>query len=148
MKFQGEKMNNKIIDIQVMSKSKAKQFKSDVAWAAISISSDEGMFADLNEDHRVDVLRLCFLDRNFEDPNNFTDLQANQIIDFTYEVLPKIECLLVHCEFGASRSPAVAAALAVSLWGPNTDRVYFKKYTPNTYVYNKILEAHNSRFNS
>jgi predicted protein tyrosine phosphatase len=138
---------NKIIDIEVLPKSKAKEFSSDNPWAAISVSSDPYQFADLQTENRAGLLQLCFLDRNFEDPSNFSAVQANQIIDFVFFTLPKIESLLIHCEAGVSRSPAIAAAVSVMLWGANTDRLYFKNYTPNTFVYNKLLETYHSRVN-
>lgn len=136
---------NKIIDIQVLPKSLAANFKSNVPWAAISISSDPEFFATLQEENRMGLLQLCFLDVNSINPSSFKADQANQIIDFTFYMLPRIECLLVHCEAGVSRSPAIAAAISVMLWGENTDRIYFKNYTPNTFVYTKLLEIHRKR---
>lgn len=136
---------NKIIDIQVMPKSLAREFKSNVPWAAISVSSDPEFFANLEEENRQGLLQLCFLDVNLIHEASFKASHANQIIDFTFYMLPRIECLLVHCEAGVSRSPAIAAAISVMLWGENTDRIYFKNYTPNTFVYSKLLETYRKR---
>lgn len=133
---------NKIIDIVVLPKSDAKQFTSEKPWAAISVSSDETQYANLSENNRKGLLQMCFLDREFPHKDNFQKSHASQIIEFVFDVLPKIETLLIHCEAGVSRSPAIAAAISEILWGQKTSAIYFEKYTPNNLIYRKILDVY------
>jgi predicted protein tyrosine phosphatase len=138
----------KIIDIQVRSRVKAKEFTSDLPWAAISISTDEADFPELKRENRVGLLQIAFWDSEFnrsEVGNYFKVQHSEKILDFVREQLPKIECLLIHCEMGMSRSPAVAAALSYILWGPRTDTIYFQKYTPNMLVYSTLLQLQERR---
>lgn len=139
----------KLIDIKVRSRSGAQKFSCSDPWAAISISTEPNEFPELKEDNRVGLLQLCFWD--IENPRLeesavsnklMSTEQAKQVISFVQEMLPQIDTLLVHCEAGVCRSPAVAAAIAYILWGKESTKVYFNNFTPNTYVYNKILETH------
>lgn len=140
----------KLIEIKVMSKSYASRFRSDKPWAVISVSTHRSEFARLSEDNRVGLLQLSFHDIANERISQtdayrgllFTKEQAKEVLDFVKEVLPQIEILLVHCEAGMSRSPAIAAAIAHVLWGPEADKVYFDKYIPNSFVYKTLLEVH------
>lgn len=136
---------NKVIDIIVLPKSAAKLYTCEVPWAAISISSDETQFANLSTNNRKGLLQLCFLDRDFKHKDNFQNTHASQIIEFVFEMLPKIDSLLIHCEAGVSRSSAIAAAISEILWGQKASSVYFTNYTPNNFVYRKILDVY---FNS
>ncbi|MGC4122717.1 MAG: hypothetical protein QM765_50730 [Myxococcales bacterium] len=47
--------------------------------------------------------------------------------------------MVVHCEMGLSRSPAVAAAIARALGGE--DDFFFREYLPNRFVYDLMLKA-------
>jgi predicted protein tyrosine phosphatase len=51
----------------------------------------------------------------------------------------EVPLIIVHCEMGVSRSPAVAAALSQYYNGEN--EFFFKNYTPNSWVYAQVLEA-------
>lgn len=46
---------------------------------------------------------------------------------------------LIHCEQGASRSPAVAAALCKAGGGDPT--FYFENYQPNHFIFQRVLHA-------
>ena len=68
-----------------------------------------------------------------------TDDHANQILDFVEDMKGKIEVLFCQCEGGISRSSATAAAIMRILTGSD-DRIFNDiKYTPNMFVYRKIL---------
>lgn len=71
-----------------------------------------------------------------------TEEDARKIKEFVEGLIRKneIDKLLIHCYAGASRSPAVAAAIARVYNGD--DREYFKKYTPNMHVYKMILKTY------
>lgn len=137
-------------NIVVVPKSEAKRFVCDKPWAAISISTEAGDFAELNAHNRVGLLRLRFWDSmnptqrqiEAEDPNLFSPEQAEWILLFTQDVWPKIDTLLVHCEAGRSRSPAVAAAICHVMYGAGAEKEWFIKYNLNRFVYSRILEKH------
>lgn len=142
-------MEKKVV-LEVRSRRLAKEFKSDLPWAAISVSTEEGDFPELNEENRVGLLRLRFWDignptqRQLDHRYDvlFSRYQAKQIIDFVNEMWDKAEILLVHCEAGLSRSPAIAAAIEHMKYSPEEDKWYFKQYMPNYWVYKTILEEH------
>jgi predicted protein tyrosine phosphatase len=66
-------------------------------------------------------------------------------LDFVKQTWDGIEVLLVHCEEGNSRSPAVAAA--ISRIYLEDDRMYFlpHMYWPNRHVYNVLLDVARQR---
>ena len=130
------------MNIQVCSRRGAREFKSDVPWAAISITSNPHVWPDLSEENRVGLLQLYFLDRTQHGEDTITQEHVQQILDFVKEHWDKIDGLLVHCDAGLSRSPAVAAAIAKIFIGEGEDQPYFQRYWPNYLVYKMILEAH------
>lgn len=134
--------------IAVRSKSGAKEFKCDVPWAAISISTYEDDLPVLSTENRVALLQLAFRDTDFEQQERaFNKDLAKKVIVFAESVIDRVETLLVHCEMGLCRSPGVAAALAKLYAG--TDQYYFDHYVPNMLVYRKIIEAaveHDEKF--
>ena len=106
-----------------------------------------------NEENNKGVLRLAFHD---SDPNNkhnphiateeqlFGEKRANLIIDFVAEIKDKVDMLVVHCEAGVSRSPAIAAVLAKIHFGD--DKAFFKApFTPNMHVYRVMLDTAHAR---
>jgi predicted protein tyrosine phosphatase len=65
--------------------------------------------------------------------------QAKAIWDFVLRYRDQVGTIVVHCEQGMSRSPAVAAAICKAL-GENEEQ-FFRKYAPNQYVYELLLAA-------
>ena len=133
--------------VTVLNITNARLFECDVPWAAISIVSAVGGNPILSTKNRVDVLKMAFEDREFFGPETPMDLRfdkekAQQILDFAAEVWPKIDCLMVHCHAGMSRSPAVAAALEHIYHGNGSDNYWFSVRTPNMMVYRTILDTH------
>ena len=91
------------------------------------------------------ILQLAFDDA---EPTNSTELaamtlmssdQAREIWRFVLEHKDNVGAIVVHCEAGVSRSPAVAAALCTAMGG--NDRKFFRDYQPNLYVYKMVLAA-------
>jgi len=68
----------------------------------------------------------------------FDEDMATRIIDFIREH-ESVDRLLIHCYAGQSRSRAVGAFAVWMLGGDNSD--YFKNYSLNQYVYNKLMVA-------
>ena len=66
-----------------------------------------------------------------------TQDQAKAIWDFVLRYRDRVGTIVVHCEQGMSRSPAVAAAICKALGG--NEEPFFRKYAPNQYVYELLL---------
>ena len=92
------------------------------------------------------VLRLQFHDaaplKIFRLPPEVVVMTANHarlIWRFVKRWHESAETMVVHCEQGMSRSPAVAAAICEALGGDR--RRFFKEYLPNKYIYNLLKQA-------
>lgn len=124
----------------VLPLSKARQYTSDKPWGAISIVTFKGDMPKLSSENRQGLLQLLFKDTDFERQEGvFQEEQALQILDFVDSMFGKVDHLLIHCEAGRSRSPAVAAA--ISKIYANDDMHWFRYYTPNMLVYRRILNV-------
>ncbi|HPM85059.1 MAG TPA: hypothetical protein PLF81_30355 [Candidatus Anammoximicrobium sp.] len=128
---------------EVRSARNAEFFRSDRPWAAISITSGRE-HPVLSEANRVGLLRLVFDDITQSDtPRSFTPALAAEILDFVASVWEKVEVLLIHCDVGLSRSPAVAAALSRIYYGD--DGPWFELDFPNCLVYEVLVATHSRR---
>ena len=117
----------------------------EVPHIVISITSSPDDVARLRRNAAcLGVLRLAFPDVEVASelhPENalFSREHAERLWSFVKEHRAKVERIIVHCDAGKSRSPAVAAALARVLDGD--DASYFGgRYTPNMRVYRTLLE--------
>ena len=97
-----------------------------------------------------DVLVLAFHDAEPasnmklpEDIRLMTAEQAERIWVFFHTHVGAVGAVVVHCEQGMSRSPAVAAALC-RLHGGD-EMYFFKNYQPNRYIYELILSEADKR---
>lgn len=127
----------------VRSARNAEFFRSDRPWAAISITSGHE-HPVLNDVNRVGLLRLVFDDiTQANTPRSFTPALAAEILDFVASVWDRAEVLLIHCDVGLSRSPAVAAALSRIYYGD--DGPWFELDFPNRLVYDVLVETHSQR---
>jgi predicted protein tyrosine phosphatase len=93
-----------------------------------------------------DVLFLAFHDAepsaNFELPPEvrpITPTQADEICAFVRKYEAAVGAIVVHCEQGMSRSPAVAAAISDALGLDG--RRFWQLYTPNPHVYHTVADA-------
>jgi predicted protein tyrosine phosphatase len=74
-------------------------------------------------------------------PENITLMtreQAKQICEFVRKWDGHVGSVVVHCEQGMSRSPAVAAAISKCLG--LDERSFYRQYQPNRHVYRLVLE--------
>lgn len=118
-----------------------------VPYAVISIRSAGRRRARVpRPGHCLAVLYLCFDDAEPVaglQPKSPVQLmspgQAAQIWAFVDKHRGQTGAILVHCEAGMSRSPAVAAAICRAMG--QDDRTYFQTYQPNLHVYRTLLEA-------
>jgi predicted protein tyrosine phosphatase len=88
--------------------------------------------------YTIGVLRLSFADSD-KGENAMTDAHATELKAFIGGLTEKFERIIVHCDAGYSRSPAIAAALSKHYNG--TDKEFFERYKPNMLVYRKVLNA-------
>ncbi len=91
-----------------------------------------------------DILRLQFHDAvpvvGFTLPSEIvvmTKDHTEEIWQFVHKWCNKVETIVVHCEQGMSRSPAVAAAIC-KVFGDD-DRRFFREYMPNRYIYDLLV---------
>ena len=129
--------------IEVRSRGYAERFRCRAPWAAISVSTSPDEFPVLSDENRVGLLQLNFWDVSQALPGMkhviaFNRYHSTQILEFIQDVWENIDCLLVHCEAGMSRSPAIAAAIDKIYHGD--DSFWFNTKTPNMLVYRTILE--------
>lgn len=134
--------------ILVKSLIGASYFTCEVPWAGISIVTEVGTWPTLSDEHRVGLLQLAFADMgnaSGDEQRAFTEDHACRVLDFVKETWDRIDVLLIHCEEGNSRSPAVAAAVSRIYLGD--DRTYFLPYMfwPNKYVYEVLLDVARKR---
>ena len=102
----------------------------------------------ISEANRIGLLQLAFADiavAEGDEKRVFKEDHAHRILDFVKEVWDKIDVLMVHCEEGNSRGPAVAAAISRIHLGE--DEVYFLPYMywPNRLVYRILLDTASKR---
>jgi predicted protein tyrosine phosphatase len=109
-------------------------------YVVISISGPGDQARPNINEHCLATLYLVFHDadtRLFEDLELFDEEDAQRILEFYKEYKPKVERIIIHCDAGFSRSPAVAAAL-YKIEGRD-DNNWFKHYHPNRRVYSLLL---------
>ena len=141
--------------IKVISRHQAAHFMGLDPYVLISITDPDSPDAALtNDPKRLVVLRQKFSDvgENIESHRiawpgspliRFNEAHTKEIVDFVTN--HKDLDIVVHCEAGISRSPAVAAAICNYINGPRSDAAYFKNYIPNSFIYNKLIVAFNNK---
>jgi predicted protein tyrosine phosphatase len=116
-------------------------------YVMISISCVNDAATIPHREHCKDILRLEFddVDRPIEGMNVslFNKEHANKILDFFEKWENKVAWMIVHCDAGLSRSPAVAAAL--TRVQHRFDYDFWKRYLPNSRVYSILLNTHFER---
>jgi len=118
----------------------------DVPHVVISITTTADDQARLPSSERcVGVLRLAFADieRPLAGAVLFGAEHARAICEFIGAHRRAIKRVVVHCDAGFSRSPAVAAALAKCLG--EDDAEFFRRYQPNMHVYQTLLDTWSAR---
>lgn len=119
----------------------------DVPHVIVSITSSDTDQARIPPSpHCRAILRLAFADADapteaIPEEALFSRAHARAIWELIETNLPRR--LIIHCDAGMCRSPAVAAAVAKALDGDDTE--YFRRYRPNMRVYRMMLEAYHER---
>ena len=131
----------------------------DVPHVIISINSSHSDLANVKQNEFTVAIRPWVfddLDREpgpsyievYGEPELFSREHAEEIISFVEKHVTNIKAVVVHCDAGYSRSPGVAAALALihnnddrEFWD-NSGRMYGSpRYDPNRFVYHTILNV-------
>jgi predicted protein tyrosine phosphatase len=133
-------------EIIVLSRVEAEDFACDMPWACISIANTEDLFARIRRRKRRALLQLAFADVDKPHPGYiaFNTDHAHDILDFVTTNWRKIHTLMIHCDAGLSRSPAVAAAIAHLKFGDESD-FFEEPFVPNHMVYRTLLEVASGR---
>ena len=75
----------------------------------------------------------------------FNEQTARQIADFIICHKDKAETIICQCEYGQSRSAAIAAALSEFFWKNGIDIFTDDRYFPNKLVFRLTLQALSER---
>lgn len=133
--------------IEVMSREEVQKYsysQHDEEVAIISISNYgeafPNLFSNLNNGISAQC-RVSFNDVEFGMINCITDDDADNIVSFANEIVVTKDKLIVHCEYGVSRSAGVAAAIMKFFTG-NDSRIFNNpRYRPNITCYRKVMTA-------
>ena len=87
------------------------------------------------------LLEIKFADVTEGQPGCITRAQAKEIADFANEIQDNCERLIVHCEYGQSRSAAVAAAISKFFEGHDSGIHKNPAYHPNRTCFQYVLDA-------
>ena len=128
--------------------------------AVISITDYGYEFAELkNKPHHLlqlafdDVDSDVFIDELGENPSledklkiekkyhMLSNEQAIQIAEFVNEVWDNVDVIICQCEYGQSRSAAVAAAISQFKYQNGIEIFADDKYYPNKLVYRKVFDS-------
>lgn len=121
---------------QIFNRFSIKDFVPSEKTALIRISSHD--LLKIKEELYSDILCLYFDDVDYESDYSITEDEIKKIISFfKNSVESDVDVIAVHCDYGESRSPAVAIALSEMFYG--TDFGLRDKYLMhNCFVIGKI----------
>lgn len=132
--------------IVVLSCIEAVDYYCESHWACISIATTEDEFVEIQRRRRRGLLQLAFadIDQRVDGYTLFDTDHAHDILDFVTRHWDKVNTLMVHCEAGLSRSPAIAAAIARLKFGEDHE-FFAEPYIPNSLVYQTLLDVASGR---
>lgn len=118
----------------------------------ISISStDDKLPLIMNEAGNENIRHIEYL--QFDDIDTaesihglkpMSDEDAERVVDALLQYVDEISQIIVHCDAGYSRSPAVAAALAKAI-GERDEEFFGRDYCANNHVYTTLLRQLSKR---
>ena len=121
----------------------------EVPHILISITSSPDDMARVRSNPAcLGILRLSFVDAEsasdqYTERDLFSREHATMIWSFVLQHRLDIERIIVHCDAGVSRSPAVGAALARVFNGSDAE-FFGGRYRPNMRVYRMLLETNSA----
>jgi predicted protein tyrosine phosphatase len=129
---------------EVKNRGDARQATMKMEAPATAIISITDIGRDKNHFHKQDWLKGV-LELQFNDVMRgkgcITKKQAEEIADFVFNIYPHVERILVHCEYGQSRSAGVAAAISQHYEGNSSGIFGNPAYYPNRTCFDFVLEA-------
>lgn len=131
---------------QVETRGSVMQVRPTVPHVIVSIADSVERRLDVpTNEHTLDVLWCFFhdVDSDRDGMTAFSQQDAQRIISFFQHYRSTAQLLIVHCDAGQCRSPAVAAALQKIQEGD--DNHWFATKRPNRLVYRQLLEAAHER---
>ncbi len=138
-------VQGRTIAIQVLSRRDVKHLSPEVPYVVISIANPSVPHPSLlDSPRRLGVLRVAFDDveatrKDFRgEKTPMTPVQAREIREFVEAHLEEAALIVVHCDAGMCRSPAVAAALW--RWLEQGRGPFFDTFRPNPHVYRTMSE--------
>ena len=110
--------------------------------AIISFSDTEEDYIDFPEG--TDVLKLAFYDvrPHTVSKDHYDKIlpQAKDIAEYVYKKMKENKDIICQCDYGVSRSAGLAAAIMEAYAGKGIDVFADYRYTPNQFVYNKVVK--------
>ena len=110
--------------------------------AVISFSDTEEDYIDFPEG--TDVLKVAFYDvrPHTVSKDHYDKIlpQAKDIAEYVYKKMKENKDIICQCDYGISRSAGLAAAIMEAYAGKGIDVFADYRYTPNQFVYNKVLK--------
>ena len=108
--------------------------------AIISITDKHTYFTEIAARNARQMLFVRFNDVEQEDIGCITNNEAN-IINAFVDSLENVDKIIVSCDGGVSRSPAVAASIMLKL-GQNDKSIWENgKYSPNMTVFKTMIKS-------
>lgn len=135
-------------DVKVMNRKAARRFSygdHTSTYAVISINDTWDMPNSIVTNYPANgikaVTHLFFDDVTEGDENCITKQDAQKIAQFVHQWKDKVDCIIVHCYAGISRSSGTAAAIAKYVLGDDSCIFDNPKYCPNMTCYKYVLAA-------
>ena len=131
---------NESLNLTVCNRDKAESHNFRFPHLMISISAPNDKPKPSISKNRIATLSLEFhdLDKPYKDYKLFSEEDAYSIFEFLKQN-KEIRDVVIHCDAGISRSPAIAAALTKIFNGD--DSKYFKEYLPNMLAYKIMIDV-------
>lgn len=128
--------------LMVMNRDQAESWRTHVQHVMISIIDPGSTTPTLPaQASRIGWLVRAFtdFDRAHRGVKRMTKDDAKVIAEFALDHYGQVPLMVIHCEAGISRSPAIAAAIAKFETGNDDD--WFRRYLPNRWVYRQMADA-------
>ena len=131
------------LEIQVLSREELKNFdnncKRTLLICVYNNRSDIEDMINRLEDKEYNIIGFTFDDVESDEPNCMTYRNAMDMSWFINKYIDRAELLIISCDGGACRSPAIAAAIMIKLG--LDDMVIWRngRFVPNIHVFKTTL---------
>lgn len=132
----------------VYSRQKAKRESYRLNESTLIISITDPILGPNTFARNSNIIGLCRLQFDDVDEDTcsagdvlMTTEDAAKIKDYVLAYKDKVECIIVHCEVGVSRSAGVMAAIQKYLIGDDSAIFNNDTFSPNKHCYKLMLDA-------